>query len=332
VSDKKYNILGIGNAIVDLLAHVDDSFLDEHQLEKGVTQTIERDAADRLSKIVDVVDCESGGSAANTIVGAASLGVKTAFIGKVNNDGFGHIFEEGLVKRGVDCYAKKVDGEESTARSVILVTPDAQRTMNTYLGIAGHLDPEDVDEAVVRDSEIVYFEGYLWDKESAKDAFRKAIEITKQSGGKISVTLSDSFCVDRHRDGFMDLAKNHVDILFSNETEILSLFQTESLDSAIDECKKLGNITVITLGEKGSLVIWDNDAHIVGAAPVSNVIDTTGAGDLFAAGFLSGFVNKQELPVCAEMGGIAAAEIISHLGARPRADLRKLMSEKGIKV
>ena len=332
MSDKKYNILGMGNAIVDLLAHVEDDFLNEHQLEKGVTQIIESDEVERLSKVVDVVDCESGGSAANTIVGTANLGAKTAFIGKVSNDNFGRIFEDGLLKCGIDCYAKKVDGEESTARSVILVTPDAQRTMNTYLGIAGHLDPDDVDEKVVRDSEVIYFEGYLWDKESAKDAFRKAIEIAKQSGGKISVTLSDSFCVDRHRDGFLDLAKNHVDILFSNETEILSLFQTSSLDDAIVECKKLNNITVVTLGEKGSLVISNNDAHIVGAAAVSQVIDTTGAGDLFAAGFLSGLVSNQELPVCAEMGGIAAAEIISHLGARPRADLRKLMNESGIKI
>jgi sugar/nucleoside kinase (ribokinase family) len=330
--DKQYNILGMGNAIVDLLAHIDDDFLTQHKLQKGIMSILESHEIDRLHKGVKVVDFAPGGSAANTIAGTATLGLNSAFIGKINNDSYGDAFETGLKKCGVNCHATKIDGELSTARSLILVTPDAQRTMNTYLGVAGHLEPADVDEAVVRESEIVYFEGYLWDKEGAKNAFHKAIGIARDCGGKTALSLSDPFCVDRHRSAFLDLARNHIDVLFANEEEIKSLFETEYLDEAIGECRKFGITVAITLAENGSLIVDNNGIYNVPAEPVDEVVDTTGAGDLFAAGFLSGVVKNKSAAICGKMGSIAAAEIISHFGARPKQPLLQLMSQKGIEV
>jgi sugar/nucleoside kinase (ribokinase family) len=326
---KKYSVTGIGNAIIDIVANVEDSFINSHNLDKGSMKIINEDEAQWLNEQISAVKMISGGSAANTVAGLAMLGHKVAFIGKVKNDPMGKAFEKELKAIGVTFNTKKAQNSvSSTARCIVLSTPDAQRTMNTCLGIAGSLGPEDIDEETITNSSIIYLEGYLWDKDIAKKAILKAIELARSTGSRVAFTLSDSFCVIRHKEEFLNLVKNHIDILFANELEIAALFGTDSLDFAIDKCKQLEILVVITRSEKGSIILFGHEITLV-EAEMTKVIDSTGAGDLFAAGFLSGLIKGKDLYSCGKMGSILASEVISHYGARPELPLIKLLKEKG---
>lgn len=321
-----HDVLGIGNAIVDVLVTVEDAVLTQHGLHKGSMALVDADTATRmLATLPAGTEC-SGGSAANTLAGLASLGVRTAYIGKVAPDRLGGVFARDLQALGVDFNTQPGAHQPPTAQCLVLVTPDAQRTMQTYLGACVELGPEDVPEALVASAAITYLEGYLWDRPAAKDAFRKAMRVAHAAGRQVSLTLSDPFCVDRHRAEFLDLAQNHVDILFANEAEILSLYQVDSLPGALLRLqRKPGQTVVVTRGAQGSVVCTAQGDVAVPAAPVAQVVDTTGAGDLYAAGFLYGVSRGLDLPTCARLGGITAAEAISHVGARPVAALRPLV-------
>jgi sugar/nucleoside kinase (ribokinase family) len=267
---------------------------------------------------------QSGGSAANTMTGVASFGGRAAYIGKVADDQLGRVFTHDLRACGVRCDADPVRSTVPTGRSLILVTPDAQRTMNTYLGVSELLGPEDVDEALVSSAKLVYLEGYLWDRPEAKEAYRKAAAIAHASGGKVSLSLSDSFCVERHHDSFLELVASDVDVLFANEPEITMLYGTDSFDEAMHKVRGHCEIAALTRGKLGSLVVTSDDVHVIDPHEVTNVVDTTGAGDLYAAGFLFGLTNGRDLDECGRLGSLAAAEIISHVGARPVASLAEL--------
>lgn len=328
--DARFDVVGIGNAIVDVLAHADDAFLARHAMTKGTMALIDADAADRLyADMASGIEC-SGGSAANTIAGVASLGGRGAFIGKVKNDELGKVFHHDIEAIGVHFPTAAASDGVATARCLINVTPDAERTMSTFLGACVELGPNDVDEDVVRGSKVTYLEGYLWDREEAKAAFVRAAELAHEAGREVSLSLSDPFCVDRHRDSFLELVENHVDILFANEDEILSLYQVESFDDALQRVRGHCRVAALTRSAKGSVVISGDDVHIVDAEPGVKVVDTTGAGDAYAAGFLFGYTNghANDLAHCARLGGIAAAEIISHFGARPETPLNELVAQK----
>ena len=326
--ETKFDVTGIGNAIVDVLAHADDAFLVTEGLTKGAMALIEAEESRRLyEKIGAAIEC-SGGSAANTIAGLASLGGAGGFIGKVHDDQLGEVFRHDIQALGVafDC-APTTDGPP-TATSMILVTPDAQRTMLTFLGACVDLGPDDVDEDLIAASQITYLEGYLWDRPSAKEAFLKAADAAHRAGRKVSLSLSDPFCVDRHRDEFLDLVERHVDILFANEDEILSLYQTGDFDTALGHVRGHCEIAALTRSEKGSVIVNGEDVYVVEADPVDTLTDTTGAGDAYAAGFLHGVTTGRDLATCGRIGGICAGEVISHLGARPDVSLKKLVGEK----
>ncbi|MES2422785.1 MAG: adenosine kinase [Pseudomonadota bacterium] len=322
----QFDILGIGNAIVDVLVAVDDSVLAQHALNKGSMALVDAATATAMLAAVPAgVEC-SGGSAANTLVGLAALGVRTAYIGKVASDRLGGVFSKGMVDVGVAFDTPAGPAEPPTAQCLVLVTPDAQRTMQTFLGACVELGPDDVPEALVQDAAITYLEGYLWDRPAAKDAFRKAAKVAHAAGRRVSLTLSDPFCVGRHRAEFLDLAENHVDILFANEAELISLYEAESFDAALARVpRSAGKITVVTRGALGSVVIDATSTTAVPAEPIAKVVDTTGAGDLYAAGFLYGLTRGLDMRGCARAGGIAAAEAISHFGARPQAPLLPLV-------
>ncbi|MEO5335448.1 MAG: adenosine kinase [Magnetospirillum sp. WYHS-4] len=320
----RYGVLGIGNAIVDVVAHADDGFLAGHGLAKGTMALIDEAMAGRLyDQIGPAIEC-SGGSAANTIAGLASLGGAGAFIGKVATDQLGQVFTHDIRALGVTFRSAPLAGGPSTARCLVLVSPDAQRTMQTYLGACTQLYPDDIDPDLVAASQVTYLEGYLWDPPHAKDAFVKAARIAKEAGRKVALSLSDPFCVDRHRDDFLTLLADHVDVLFANEAEIKHLYKAESFDAALQQVRGHCEIAALTRGEKGSVVVAGEELHVVDAEPVIRVVDTTGAGDAYAAGFLFGLTAGKNLATCARLGGIAAAEIISHLGARPETPLRPL--------
>jgi len=325
MTQKKFKVIAIGNAIVDVLSHVNDDFINAMDVQKGMMRLISEGEANKLCTEINIENTVSGGSAANTIAGLGMFGNKVAFIGKVNSDEFGDSFERDMSKCGVHCDVNRADQKYTTAKSIILVTPDANRTMNTYLGISGHLSPNDVDEALIRDSEIIYCEGYLWDREEAKEAMRKAFNIAKEEGSVVSYSLSDSFCVDRHRNDFLDLIKNHANIVFANESEIMSLFEADFFEDAVKKCQDAGIIFAITRGELGSVVIHKDKIYEVGVEPIDKLVDTTGAGDLYAAGFLHGYINGKSLDECGRFGAIAAAEIITHFGARPKRALPDLI-------
>ena len=327
---KEIDVTGIGNAIVDILVKVPDDFLKMYSLQKGSMTLIDEKTALDLCSIINTAEEVPGGSAANTIAGLASLGKKTAFIGKVKNDPLGSSFNNGLTCMGVQCKAIKEDKGISTARCIVFVTPDAQRTMCTFLGIAGALNLEDIkkNEFMISSSKLLYLEGYLWDKEEAKLAIKQAIKIAKDSESRIAFSLSDSFCVERHRNDFLDLIKNDIDIVFANETEIMALFKKNDFNAACQECKNYDVIWVLTRSEKGSVIIFKDIAHDVETDNVENLIDTTGAGDLYAAGFLNGYLENRDLETCGKMGSIAACEIISHYGARPKLSLAELFKKK----
>jgi sugar/nucleoside kinase (ribokinase family) len=325
-----YDVIGVGNAIVDVLSPTEDEFLTRHGLDKGMMTLIDTDQAAALYDSMGPGIEVSGGSAANTLAGIASLGGNGAYLGKVRNDTLGGVFSHDIKAIGVDYRTPPATEGATTARCLIFVTPDAQRTMQTYLGISVELGPDDIDEGAIRDSQITYLEGYLFDPPAAKQAFVKAAEIAHTAGRKVALTLSDPFCVDRHRAEFMNLIKGHVDIVFANEEETKSLFEVDDFDAALQQMRGHCDIAALTRSEKGSVIVAGNDVHVVDAAPVDKVVDTTGAGDLFAAGFLFGLTRDKSLTDCGKIGGLAAAEIIGHYGARPEVSLAKLLAESGI--
>ena len=328
--DARFDVVGIGNAIVDVLAHADDEFLVRHDMTKGAMALIDAAAADALyAAMAPGIEC-SGGSAANTIAGLASLGGRGAFIGKVKGDELGKVFHHDIEALGVHFPTSPASSGASTARCLINVTPDAQRTMSTFLGACVELGPDDVDEDVIRSAQVTYLEGYLWDKEEAKAAFVKAAELAHAAGREVSLSLSDAFCVDRHRASFLELVEGHVDVLFANEDEIMSLYQVDTFDAALQHVRGHCKVAALTRSAKGSVVAAGEEIHIVDAEAGVKVVDTTGAGDAFAAGFLHGYTSggQDDLAQCARIGSIAAAEVISHFGARPETPLNELVAAK----
>lgn len=322
------DVVGIGNAIVDVLAHADDGFLKHHGLNKGTMALVDETRAELLYGAMGPgVEC-SGGSAANTIAGLASLGAKAAFVGKVRDDQLGRVFAHDIRAVGVHFDTRPANGGAATARCLILVTPDAQRTMNTFLGAAQHLGPEDIDEKRIGDARITYLEGYLWDPPRAKEAFRKAMAAAHKAGRKVALSLSDPFCVDRWRDEFRHLVAGEVDILFANEAEITSLYQTDDFDDALQQVRHKVELAVLTRSERGSVIVAGDEVHVIDAERVAKVVDTTGAGDLYAAGFLYGLTQGKDLHACGRIAAICAAEVIAHVGARPEAPLKKLIKKK----
>lgn len=318
------DVTGIGNAIVDAVARVDDAFLAANGVDKGAMTLVDAARAAALHARMGPAAEVSGGSAANTAVGLARLGARAAFVGKVRDDAAGAAFRRDIAAAGVRFDTPSAAGGPGTARCLVLVTPDAQRSMNTYLGACLELGPEDVDEDAIRASGAVYLEGYLWDPPRARAAFLKAAGIARAAGGKVALSLSDPFCVERHRDSFRDLVENRVDILFANEAEIVALHRAADFDAAVRATRGLCEIAALTRSEKGSVVLAGGEAHVLTAEPAARVADTTGAGDLYAAGFLYGRARGYGPALCGRLGGVAAAEIVSHYGARPEADLAVL--------
>ncbi len=318
------DVVGIGNALVDVIAHHVDGFLERQELVKGAMTLIDTDRAISLYGAMGSGVELSGGSAANTMTGVASFGGRAGYIGKVAADGLGDVFRHDLRAVGVRYENVPARDGVPTGRCLIVVTPDAQRTMNTFLGTSAMLTPDDVDETMVTRATYVYLEGYLFDRDGAKEAYRKAAAAAHAGGGKVSLTLSDSFCVDRHRDDFRQLVANQVDLLFSNEHELVSLYESDSFDDAIDAVRRDCEIAAVTCGKEGSVVVTPDGVVPIKAEPVSEVVDTTGAGDLYASGFLYGLTHGRSLADCGRLGSIAAAEVISHVGARPVVPLKRL--------
>jgi len=328
MSNPQFDVTAIGNAIVDVLAQADDAFLQKHQLPKGAMNLIDADTAERLYSDMGPGKEASGGSAGNTIAGIAALGGRTAYIGKVAKDQLGDVFTHDLRAVGVAYDTPPLVGGLPTARSLILVTPDAQRTMQTFLGATTQLGPEDVNMQYITGSKVLYLEGYLWDQPRAKEAMRNAAIAAHEAGVKVSFTLSDSFCVARYRAEFLELVDKHVDILFANEHEILSLYEVENFDDALQKVRGHCEIAALTRSEKGSVVLRGDEVHVIDAVPGVKVVDTTGAGDAYAAGFLYGYTQGLDLATCGRLGGAMAAQVIAQYG--PRADVKdvKALAQK----
>jgi sugar/nucleoside kinase (ribokinase family) len=324
----RYDVLAFGNAIVDVLAPVDDDFLIAHSLRKGTMQLVDEAQAGALYDAMGATTIISGGSAANTVVGVASFGGKAAFVGKVRADEAGREFAHDIKAAGVHFATAAAQDGPSTARCLVLVTPDGQRTMNTYLGACQNLTVADIDAAEVAASQILYLEGYLWDPPAAKKAFVEAARIAHQAGRQVALTLSDVFCVDRYRSEFQGLIRDGVvDLLFANESELHALYQTADFDSAVAALRQDGLLAAVTRSEKGAIVVKGESFCAAPAAPIAKLIDTTGAGDLFAAGFLAGYTRGAPLEHCARLGALAAAEVIQHYGARPEVNLARLAEQ-----
>ena len=324
MTEATYDILGIGNAIVDVVARADEAFLSRHDMHKGAMQLIDSATADALYAAMPPGIESSGGSVANTCAVAAGLGARVAYIGKVAGDQLGIVFRHDIDAVGVHFPTAALSGGAPTARCLILVTPDGQRTMNTFLGACVTLTAADVDPALVAASEVTYLEGYLFDPPEAQAAFKKAAAHAHAASRQVALSLSDAFCVNRHRAAFLDLVANHVDILFANEAEITALYERNTFEEAAEAARKDVALAVLTRSESGSLILRGTETVKIAAEP-ARVVDTTGAGDAYAAGFLAGFTSGKSLEICGRMGSIAAAEIIGHYGARPEADLRQLM-------
>jgi sugar/nucleoside kinase (ribokinase family) len=329
VPEPRLDVLAIGNAIVDVIAQADDGFLAAQGLDKGSMTLIGVEEAQRLYAAMGPGREVSGGSAANTAAGVAALGGKAGFIGQVADDQLGEVFSHDIRASGVEFDTPAIDNGVPTARCLVLVTPDAQRTMGTFLGAAQHLPAAALDPKQIEDAAILYLEGYLWDPETPRAAMEQAIGIARAAGRKVAFTLSDSFCIARHRDGFLALIDGgYVDILFANEAEIRELAGETDLEAAVASVAPKVPVLVVTRSERGALAIAGEERAEVAAEPVGQVVDTTGAGDLFAAGFLTGLARGRPLGQCLRMGAIAAAEVISHYGARPEADLKALAEER----
>lgn len=323
-----YDVVGIGNAMVDVMAKVGDGFLSERKLAKSEMTLVNAQDAGKIYADIMPEREVSGGSAANTVAGLASLGGAPAFIGKVHDDELGQEFSRSIGGAGVDFFTKPLNQGPMTSRSIVLVTPDAERSMFTYLGAAAKLSAEDIDEDIIKSTKIVYLEGYLWDEGEAKEAIKKACELAHKHNKKVAFSLSDKSCVDRHREEFLKLISDSVDILFGNEEEIKALFQEPDFYKTLDMIKTEVETAAITRSDKGSVIVNGRTKTFVEAEKVENVVDTTGAGDLYAAGFLYGYTQERSLGTCALIGGIAAAEIISHYGARPDVSLRGFVRNK----
>ncbi len=325
------DVLGLGNSLMDVIAHADDAYLTAQDMAKGAMTLIDEDRAESLYAARIEPRIVSGGSAANTIVGVASFGVSSAYIGKVKNDPLGRAFAHDIKSTGVGFATRLAEHGPATGRSFIYVTPDGERTMNTFLGASTYLSPEDVDEELVRAARFVYLEGYMWDRPAAKEAFRKAGAIAHAAGARVSLTLSDAFCVDRFRGEFIELMRTGVvDTVFANTEEILSLYQTPHLTEALDALGQEKILGVVTRSHLGSVVVEGGKALEAPAFSIERVIDTTGAGDLFAAGFLAGLSRGADHYTCARLGALAAAEVIQHVGARPEVSLEKLARGQGL--
>ena len=319
------DVVGIGNAIVDVLAHADDALLDRHGMAKGAMTLVDAEQAASIYASMGPTVEMSGGSVANTMAGLAALGGTGSYVGKVRDDRFGTLFRHDLDAMGIAMDVRLAGDGPPTARCLILVTPDGQRSMATHLGACVELGPQDIDAEVIGRHRITYLEGYLWDLPEAKEAMLSAAQHACAAGRQVALTLSDPFCVSRHRDSFLELIRSHVDILFANEQEIISLYQVDDFDAALQRLRGHCDVAALTRSEKGSVLVSGDEVHIIGARPVERVVDTTGAGDLYAAGLLFGLTHGYDLPTSGRIGSIAAAEIISHLGARPEADLQELM-------
>jgi sugar/nucleoside kinase (ribokinase family) len=329
----RFDVLGIGNAIVDVIARTEDDFLIGHNMRKGSMQLIDEAQAARIYDAMGPAVEVSGGSAANTTVGVAGLGARAAFIGKVKDDELGRVFAHDIRAAGVSFATPPASAGPSTARCYVLVTPDGERTMNTYLGAAQDLHPKDIDADIVAVAQIIYLEGYLWDPPHAKEAFLKAAKIAHDAERDVALTLSDAFCVDRYRAEFLDLIRTGtVDLVFANERELHSLYLTADFDGAVSALRNDARAAVVTRSGRGCVVITREETDAVPAYPVERVVDATGAGDLFAAGFLVGVARGADYRTAARLGALAAAEVIQHLGARPEASLKDLARENGFDV
>jgi sugar/nucleoside kinase (ribokinase family) len=331
--DAKFDVLGIGNAIVDVIARAEDDFLVREKLIKGSMRLIETSEAERLYGLMGQAVQTSGGCAGNTAAGVASLGGRAAFIGKVADDGLGQVYRHDMHALGIHFATAPLTDGDPTARSMILITPDGERTMNTYLGASQQLAPADIDESTVTAARITYLEGYLWDRPQAKEAFRKAAALAHGAGRHVALTLSDAFCVDRFRDEFIGLIRDgSVDVLFANGAELHSLYQTADLDTALNFVRKDARLAAVTVGANGAFVASKGAVELVPSRKVEALIDTTGAGDLFAAGFLYALARELPQATCAAFGHLAAAEVISHIGPRPATSLRELAEQSGLPV
>ena len=329
----KYDVLGIGNAIFDVLVQTDEGFLAAHGMTKGGMALIDEARALSIYRDMGPATEMSGGSAANTIVGIANLGARAAYVGKVRDDQIGRLYSHDIRAAGVAFETPAAAGGPATGCSYILVTPDGERTMNTYLGAAQDLTPADIDATEIAGAKITYLEGYLWDPKSAKEAFVKASKIAHDAGREVALTLSDSFCVGRYRDEFLDLMKKRtVDLVFANEAELGSLYQTSDFDTALRQLRKDIKLGIVTRSEKGCVVASREGIVAVPAFPVERIVDTTGAGDLFAAGFLFGLVRGAGHENAGRLGALAAAEVIQHIGARPQVSLKELARKNGLPV
>ena len=326
LEQKPIHVVAIGNAIVDVLAFADEDFVAKQDIRKGTMMLIDEARADELYGDMAQTTEMSGGSAANTLAGMANLGANTAFIGKVFDDQLGGIFRHDMQAVGVDFHTLPAKTGKSTARCLILVTPDGQRTMNTFIGACNELHESDIDEALVQKGQILYGEGYMWDQDCAKDALRKAFRIAKDNGVKIAFTLSDVFCVERFGDEFNELIDEYFDILFANEAEVRALYPGEDFPAILDKLQGRCGITAITLGDQGSVILTPEKRIHVDAMAVEEVVDTTGAGDLYAAGFMYGLTHGKELKECGKLGSACASHIITHLGARAQKPLEQVVA------
>ncbi len=325
--NKNIDLIGLGNAIVDIIVNVEDSFLDKYKLEKGSMNLIDSEKSQMLLNNCKVIKKISGGSSANTVVCLAQLGNNVQFIGRVKNDNFGNFFSADIKKSNTLFTTPPTNQGASTAHSIILITPDAQRTMCTYLGASIEFKPEDIDFNLIKHSKYLYLEGYLWDSELAKSAFLEAAKIAKTYNTRIILSLSDSFCVERHRASFLELIDNYVDIVFCNEAEVLSLFRKKNLESCQECLSSLSELVVVTLGSKGSLIINADKSELIKAKLTKNLIDTTGAGDIYAGGFIHGLIQNYSLKKCGEIASILAGEIITQLGSRSNTNLQDLLKK-----
>ncbi|MED5384719.1 MAG: adenosine kinase [Cyanobacteriota bacterium] len=323
-SSTSLDVVGIGNAIVDVLVQTDDGFLQTHGLQKGGMALIDEPQAERLYKASGPGLETSGGSVANTMVGIAQLGGKAGFIGRVRNDQLGEIFSHDIRAVGARFDTPAATSGATTARCLIYVTPDAERTMCTFLGASTQLEPEDLDLSMVREAKVLYLEGYLWDSPAAKRAFIAAAEACRDSGGQVALSLSDGFCVDRHRESFLDLVNGHVDVLFANDVEIMSLYETDDFDTAVQQVSGCCRVAALTRGAKGSVVLSGDQRWDIGIVSLGDLLDTTGAGDLYAGGFLHGYTQGESLERCGELGALCAGQIVTQLGARPQVSLKQL--------
>jgi fructokinase len=327
MSPKSLDVVGIGNAIVDVLVRTDDDTIDNHQLTKGTMALIDEQQAEALYASLGPGLETSGGSAANTLAGIAQLGGRAGFIGRVRDDQLGAIFSHDIKAVGARYQTPPATSGPSTARCLILVTPDAQRTMCTYLGASVLLHPDDLDLEMVAQAKVLYLEGYLWDSDEAKAAFIAAAEVARANGGEVALSLSDAFCVERHRDSFQELVDGHVDILFANEMEITSLYKANSFDEAAEQVRGRCKVAALTRSEQGSLILNGSGTHLISPFQLGDLVDTTGAGDLYAAGFLHAYCQGQPIEACGRLGSLCAGQVVTQLGPRPQADLRALQAQ-----